>query len=110
MKFTLQDLIQKYNYQCVWCGRKLWEQQLTIEHLCPRSKGGKGDQQNLLLSCEQCNSQRKSKSAVSFAKQQKQKGFNPQWSVLQTALQKLTTSDNRKQREWAEKQLNHLVR
>jgi 5-methylcytosine-specific restriction endonuclease McrA len=110
MNTKLENLIQQYNHQCVWCGRKLWEQQLTVEHLCPKSKGGRGGQENLLLACNQCNWQRKSKSAVSFAEAKEQKGFNPQWDVLSSALQLLSNSEIRKQREWAKKQLNHLVK
>lgn len=43
---------------CCFCGRLLSLQGATIEHVVPRSKGGKHESGNLLLSCHRCNHQR----------------------------------------------------
>jgi hypothetical protein len=40
------------NYECQYCGIK---QKLTIDHVVPRSKGGKDTWQNLVACCEPCN-------------------------------------------------------
>ncbi len=48
----LRDFIfQKYNYKCVYCGKKGEE----IEHIVPKSKGGTNSIENLTLSCRKCN-------------------------------------------------------
>ncbi len=48
----LRDFIfQKYNYKCVYCGKKGEE----IEHIVPKSKGGTNSVKNLTLSCRECN-------------------------------------------------------
>ena len=36
---------------CVWCGRELWRSDLTVEHLCPRSRRGSSLAENLLVAC-----------------------------------------------------------
>lgn len=41
--------------QCQYCGKVLPKQELTIDHVIPRSRGGKDSWDNLVLACLQCN-------------------------------------------------------
>lgn len=43
---------------CCFCGRLLEMSALTLEHVIPKSKGGKHDMGNLFLSCARCNRER----------------------------------------------------
>lgn len=43
---------------CWWCGKKSPLEQLTLEHLIPKSKGGTNSQENLRLACKPCNNKR----------------------------------------------------
>lgn len=107
-----ESLLEEYNNKCVWCQRELWEEDLNIEHLCPKNQGGQSSLEsgNLLLACVSCNSERKSKSAVAFAKQKEEEetGISPDWDTLRKSLKKLSRSGVRKEREYAKKQLRHF--
>lgn len=57
------------NYQglvCAYCGCDLTEATKTIDHVIPRSKGGRSDYHNLVLACKSCNSHKSDKEVGTF--------------------------------------------
>lgn len=54
-KHKLIDLEGSY---CWWCGQCLPENQLTLDHLRPISRGGSNSLENLRLACFPCNKTR----------------------------------------------------
>lgn len=55
---TLKHLLHKYNFMCVRCSS---EENLTIDHIFPVSRGGSDDVENLQILCKSCNSKKGSK-------------------------------------------------
>lgn len=49
-------LLEKWNRQCAYCGKK--ETPLQLEHIRPRVKGGTDRISNLTLACEPCNNKK----------------------------------------------------
>lgn len=49
---ALADL---YGSRCVYCGLADYYNNLTIEHVLPRIRGGTDDESNLRLACKPCN-------------------------------------------------------
>lgn len=47
-----QSIKEKWNYQCAYCGS---EENLTLDHIVPRSKGGSDRVTNILCACKECN-------------------------------------------------------
>jgi len=43
------------NGKCFHCGKDIKFNQVNIDHYFPRSKGGKAEYYNLVLSCKKCN-------------------------------------------------------
>lgn len=41
--------------KCMFCGAKMGNSQLTIDHFTPLEMGGKNDQSNYLSACRKCN-------------------------------------------------------
>ncbi|MCC5943934.1 MAG: HNH endonuclease [Bernardetiaceae bacterium] len=50
-----QNLFKRDNYQCVYCGERN-KALLTLDHVIPRSQGGKTSWTNLVTACQRCNS------------------------------------------------------
>jgi 5-methylcytosine-specific restriction endonuclease McrA len=48
---TRAALMRRDNYQCAYCGRRAE----TIDHVLPRSRGGKHTWENCVASCRPCN-------------------------------------------------------
>lgn len=47
-----QSIKEKWNYECAYCGS---EENLTLDHITPRSKGGSDRLTNVLCACKECN-------------------------------------------------------
>lgn len=43
---------------CFWCKKPVKKKLVTADHLIPRSRGGKDEQNNIVASCAACNSKR----------------------------------------------------
>lgn len=52
LKINRNRVFKRDNYQCVYCGSK---KELTLDHVIPKSKGGKNEWTNLVTSCSKCN-------------------------------------------------------
>lgn len=50
--------------ECVYCGDS---DRLTLDHICPRVKGGNNGARNLVTACLSCNSSRQDRSVREFA-------------------------------------------
>lgn len=48
-------ILLRDGYTCVYCGRWLSHKHATIDHVMPKSRGGKNTWDNLVCSCEACN-------------------------------------------------------
>lgn len=47
-----RDIKEKWNWECVYCGDK---NNLTIDHVVPRCKGGPDFTKNVVCCCNKCN-------------------------------------------------------
>lgn len=58
------------SFMCAYCGRDLRNasaRDVTLDHLLPRSKGGKHSSRNLVTACRSCNSARGNRPWVDYA-------------------------------------------
>lgn len=53
--FSRKNIFQHYDYRCCYCGARLPPEKLNLDHVMPRSKGGKSDWSNVVPSCIPCN-------------------------------------------------------
>jgi hypothetical protein len=47
-----QSIKEKWNYECAYCGS---EENLTLDHIVPRCKGGADITRNVVCCCHSCN-------------------------------------------------------
>lgn len=53
--FSRLNLYRRDNYTCQYCSTKPKTEDLTIDHVMPRCKGGRTTWENCVISCERCN-------------------------------------------------------
>lgn len=57
VKYTRKGILVRDNYTCVYCGKY----GNTIDHIVPRSKGGKDSFENCVACCSKCNNKKTDK-------------------------------------------------
>lgn len=62
VKFTRENIIHRDKYKCAYCGKKLKQGQLTIDHITPKSKGGTNSWTNTITACKACNNKKGDKT------------------------------------------------
>lgn len=55
VKLTKKSILQRDGHTCQYCGKKYQMNKLTIDHIIPRSKGGKTSWTNMVTACVNCN-------------------------------------------------------
>lgn len=58
---TSKAVFARDNYQCGYCLTELSNSTATLDHVIPRSKGGKHAWENVVTSCKPCNSRKGNK-------------------------------------------------
>ena len=61
VSFTRRNLYRRDNMTCQYCGRRKQAQRLSIDHVTPKSRGGKSTWENCVLACVPCNSKKADK-------------------------------------------------
>lgn len=54
-KPTRRNIFIRDNYTCRYCKKQLSADDLSIDHVLPKSRGGKESWENLVTSCKNCN-------------------------------------------------------
>ena len=52
---TRQNIFKRDNYECQYCGTN---KDLTLDHVIPRSRGGRSNWKNLVTACKRCNTRK----------------------------------------------------
>ncbi|HDM10761.1 MAG: HNH endonuclease [Deltaproteobacteria bacterium] len=55
VKFSRQNIYARDKYRCQYCGQKFSSEELTYDHVVPRSRGGKTEWENIVTCCVDCN-------------------------------------------------------
>ena len=106
----IDDIVTRDGPCCVWCGGEPWPSDRTADHLLPRSRGGHGGYENLVLACRTCNRNRRSRAVVSYARARLAAGDTPRVNALLEALDRLARSARSEQRAYGERQRAALAR
>jgi 5-methylcytosine-specific restriction endonuclease McrA len=62
VKLTKVEVFRRDNYTCQYCGKRT--SKLTVDHVIPRSLGGKHTWNNLVAACPECNHRKGEKTST----------------------------------------------
>lgn len=79
VKFTRRNIYEHYNYRCCYCGLKFASHELNLEHVIPRSRGGKTSWDNIVTACIPCNSKKGNKLPLEANMKLLIKPNKPKW-------------------------------
>jgi 5-methylcytosine-specific restriction endonuclease McrA len=52
---TRRTVLARDHYTCQYCGRQPARKDLTVDHIVPRSRGGRTTWENVVTACQRCN-------------------------------------------------------
>jgi 5-methylcytosine-specific restriction endonuclease McrA len=58
-KFCRRSILLRDRYRCQYCGERFASENLTFDHVIPRSKGGQTVWENILTCCVPCNARKR---------------------------------------------------
>lgn len=86
MTFSRRHLAKRDHHTCQYCGQQKVGEEMTIDHVHPRSLGGKSSWTNCVLACWDCNSQKGDKTLEQVGKEYGMKllskPYEPGWSPI----------------------------
>ena len=62
VSYSRKKVFERDQYVCQYCKIKVSQKTATIDHVIPKSKGGKNTWTNTVTSCDACNSKKGSKT------------------------------------------------
>lgn len=82
VSFSRRNLYRRDGYSCQYCGRRRPLDELSIDHVMPRSRGGKTTWENCVLACVRCNTKKANKTLRESGFQLLRSPGRPTWSPL----------------------------
>jgi 5-methylcytosine-specific restriction endonuclease McrA len=73
-KVNRSRIYSRDNYECIYCGS---QKQLTLDHVLPKSRGGRNEWTNLVTSCFKCNLKKGNKTPEEAKMVMKHKPYVP---------------------------------
>lgn len=60
IELSRKNILRRDNYRCQYCNKKAPD--MTIDHVIPRSRGGRDTWENLVAACVKCNNKKGSRT------------------------------------------------
>ena len=73
--FSKKNVLIRDGFKCAYCGGV--KRKLTIDHIIPKSRGGKTDFENCVSSCKSCNNKKGNKTPSEANMYLKVKAYQP---------------------------------
>ena len=80
--FSRRNLFKRDHYQCQYCGVQPGGDDLTIDHVLPRSRGGLSTWENCVLACVECNKRKANHMLGEVGMKLKKLPIRPKWKPL----------------------------
>lgn len=62
-KFCRRSIMLRDRFRCQYCGQRFTSEELTLDHVIPREKGGTTVWDNILSACVDCNTSKRNQHA-----------------------------------------------
>jgi 5-methylcytosine-specific restriction endonuclease McrA len=83
VKFTRRNIYDHYKMTCAYCGEKKRSEDLNLDHVIPRSRGGKTNWENIVLSCIDCNRIKADRTPAEAGMRLTLRPTRPRWKGVQ---------------------------
>ena len=78
--FTRRNIYKRDHNTCQYCGARPGTSELTIDHVMPRSRGGRSTWENCVLACVRCNRRKADRTPIEAGLHLLTTPAKPQWA------------------------------
>jgi 5-methylcytosine-specific restriction endonuclease McrA len=82
VRFSRLNIYARDNDTCQYCGRTLPRSELNLDHVLPRSQGGKTSWENVVCSCVECNLRKGGRTPEQASMALLKRATRPRWTPL----------------------------
>lgn len=79
IKFSRHNVLARDRYRCQYCGEKHPAAKLTLDHVIPKSRGGKTDWTNIVTACKACNFSKRDRTPEEAHMKLRKEPKRPRW-------------------------------
>jgi len=82
VRFSRINLMARDNFQCQYCGLRPHRAELNLDHVVPRSLGGRSTWENVVTSCVDCNRRKGGRTPRQAQLKLLRRPERPRWTPL----------------------------
>jgi len=82
LAFSRRNLMKRDGHTCQYCGKSPTTDKLTIDHVMPKSRGGKSLWHNCVMACLPCNFVKANRTPDEAGMKLRVKPFEPKWTPV----------------------------
>ena len=83
VRFSRQNIYMRDNNTCQYCGRRKQRSELNLDHVVPRSQGGRTNWENVVCSCVPCNLKKGGRTPEQAGMRLRKVPTRPRWSPFE---------------------------
>jgi 5-methylcytosine-specific restriction endonuclease McrA len=80
VSFCRRNLVRRDRARCQYCGKRVHGDEMTIDHVIPRSRGGKSSWSNCVLACVKCNGKKAARTPREARMRLLSRPIKPDWA------------------------------
>lgn len=80
--FSRRNIFKRDHYTCQYCGAQPGSEELTLDHVLPRSQGGVSSWANCVLACVACNKRKADRTPEQARMHLRRPPVRPTWKPL----------------------------
>jgi len=80
--FSRRNIFKRDHFTCQYCGAQPGSEELTLDHVVPRSQGGESRWDNCVLACLACNKRKADRTPEQAGMRLRRKPVKPTWNPL----------------------------
>lgn len=89
VNFSRRNIYRRDGFTCQFCGDKPGTERLNIDHVIPRSQGGKTSWENCVISCISCNTKKSNRTPEQCGMKLLKKPEKPRWIHMRGGTKKI---------------------
>ncbi len=82
VRFSRRNVFERDHYSCQYCGKRFRSQDLTLDHVLPRSRGGTSTWENVVVACYRCNRKKSNRTPHESGMKLRKAPRRPRWQSV----------------------------